>query len=276
MSATSVDWGEAWRQAQDARPHRNTREHWDARAPDFARHAPTSEYAEQFLAVARPDPSWTALDVGCGSGALTLSLAARCRSVTALDFAPGMLEQLSRRCQEAGVRSVTPVLGSWEDDWERLGVGTHDLAVASRSLAVRDLEAALVKLDRAARRRVCISAPVGDGPFDRRVVEAAGRTLRRGPDYLPVHNLLHQLGILATVSFTFWADWPVHASPEEALRSVRWMVRDLTGEEETRLRAWFSATLVPHPGGWRLPAPRIVRWAVMAWDKAMDAPSPTT
>jgi SAM-dependent methyltransferase len=268
-----IDWEGEWRSAQRARPPTPGAQEWDGRAPAFARHTEETGYAELLLDLLRPDPSWTVLDVGSGPGTLAVPFARRVAQVTALDFSPAMLDLLRARCTREGVRNVAAVHGAWEDDWGRLGIGPHDLVVASRSLVVSDLRAALERLQATARRAVCLSTLVGDGPRDRRVLEAVGRAHRPGPDYLTVYGLLHQLGVRADVTLIGREEWKVHPSLDEATAELGWMVRGATAEELARLRCWLERSLVPCPGGLRLPEPRTVEWAVIRWSTGRSAAS---
>jgi SAM-dependent methyltransferase len=235
--------------------------------PSFVRHAEDPGYAEQILALVDPPPSFSVLDVGCGPGTLAVPFARRVARVTALDFSPAMLALLGERCRAEGIANVTPVLGSWQDDWDALGIGAHDLALASRSLAVEDLGGALAKLDARARRLACLCTAVGDGPRDRRVFEAVGRPFQPPPDYLVVYGRLHEMGICADVALLDREEWRVFASPEAAAASMAGTVWGLSADEEAGLLAWLRRSLTPCPGGLRLPEPRIVRWAVIWWRK---------
>ncbi len=266
-----IDWEGEWRAGQRQRPPSGS-EGWSARARAFAGQAADSGYAELVLRLLAPEPEWTALDVGCGAGTLAIPLARRTASVTAVDFSPEMLDLVRARCAKEGVQNVAAVLGSWEDDWDRLGIGAHDLVVASRSLIVEDLGAALAKLDRAARRRACVVAPVGDGPSDRQIFQAAGRPFARRADYVVVVGLLHEMGIHADVALIGKEQWSQYPSHGEALRTLGAMLSGATPEELERLREYLGQSLVAHDGGWRLPAPRSVRWAVISWANGTPAP----
>lgn len=260
-----IDWEAEWRSAQRARPPTPGAKEWDGRAPSFARHTEETGYAELLLRLLQPDPSWSVLDVGCGPGTLAVPFARRVARVTALDFSPAMLDLLRERCARERVANVAAVQGAWEDDWQRLGIGPHDLVIASRSLVVEDLRAALERLQATARRVVCLSTLVGDGPRDRRVLEAVGRGAQPGPDYLTVYGLLRQMGVRADVTLIGREEWRVHPSLDEATVELGWMLRGATAEEQARLRAWLERSLVPCPGGLRLPEPRTVEWAVIRW-----------
>jgi hypothetical protein len=101
------------------------------------------------------------------------------------------------------------------------------------------------------------------------IYEATGRKLNMGPSYTYIYyNMLHRhMGILADIAFIREAgdtDWGSH---EEALDSQRWMFRDLTAEEERRVKDYLDQHLVYVHGRWRLPYERECRWAVMSWEK---------
>ncbi|HTO98089.1 MAG TPA: class I SAM-dependent methyltransferase [Myxococcales bacterium] len=262
-----VDWNEAWKAARARAARRGGSEAWDRRAPSFARHPGRSGYVEKMLSLIDAGPSWSVLDVGCGSGALALPLARKVRSVIALDFSPRMLDILRGRCVEQGLGNVQTVLGAWEDDWEKLGIGACDLALASRSLIVEDLRGALLKLHRAARRQVILTQPVGTGPIDPRIFAAAGRTHVSGPDYLYPLNMLRQLGIRARLDFIPVAQAHRFASVGEALDGLAWMLPDPSPAELERLRDWLQQELVPVAGGLELLPAHSVCWAVLSWSK---------
>jgi SAM-dependent methyltransferase len=264
-----LDWNARWRQAAAGR-WRRTEEHagyWNRRAPSFGDRSPDGAYTRALLELMAPEPGWSVLDVGCGAGTLAVPLARRVRRVTAMDFSEGMLGQLRQRLEQGGLANVQPLLGAWEDDWDALGVGTHDLALASRSLVVEDLAAALAKLDRAARRAVFITSIVGDGPRDRRALEAVGRPFRQGPDYIYVVNLLHQMGIYANVTLIdAEREWRFR-SPAEAQAFYEGYLADLAPAERVRLQAYLGRELVERGDHWALRRPERIRWAVVWWRK---------
>jgi SAM-dependent methyltransferase len=264
----TIDWNEAWKEAKALRTSaKRDIKFWNRRAPSFAKHVTETVYPDAFLKILNPEPQWSVLDMACGGGTLAVPLAKRSRQVTAVDFSDKMLEIVKEKCKEEKVVNITTINARWEDDWNACGIGGYDVAIASRSLVVDDLRAAILKLDAAARERVYLSTIVGDGPYDRRVFEALGRPLNMGPDYIYNYNLLYQMGIHAEVTFIEEKNNRCFEDREDAMNSMRWMLDDLTPAEERTLRAYLDEHLARGDEGWRMDYDRSIRWAVMWWRK---------
>ena len=174
---------------------------------------------------------------------------------------------LEERCEKDGILNINAVEGRWEDDWDALGIGVHDVAIASRSLIVNDLSLAIEKLQRHARRRIYLATLVDDGPFDRNLVMAVGRDFNPGMDYIVVMNYLRQIDIYANLAFTVHREDLEFASLDDALEKLAWMVHDMTESENSRLRAYLSRTLVQRGEKLAMPRSQTVRWAVLWWDR---------
>jgi SAM-dependent methyltransferase len=267
IDVKTLDWNRLWQDRLAMRPfQRRDACYWDERAPSFAK-SRDKAYTDCFLDIMKPEADWTVLDMGCGSGALAVPLAKRVSSVTAVDFSREMLAVVRKRCEDETIRNIETIHGRWEDDWEKLGIGTYDAAIASRSMIVNDLQAAVLKLNAAAGKRVYIVTLTGDGPHDRRIFDAIGRPFDPGPDYIYYYNLLYQLGITANLAFIEETRNRTYAIPEEAVESVEWMFNDLTSREKLRLADYFKEHLVFQSGAWKLSYSTIIRWAVMWWEK---------
>jgi SAM-dependent methyltransferase len=266
---SDIDWNEVIQNKKEIQPKtvNSGPEFWNKRAPSFAEHAGKTFYPDSFIKIMNPDPSWTVLDMGCGGGTLALPMAEKVSHITAVDFSEKMLEILSTEAERRGIKNIRTIHASWEDTWEESGIGMYDVAIASRSLAVDDINSALSKLNNAARKRVIISTVVGDGPFDRKMLEAAGRERSAGVDYIYFYNLLYQMGILANINFITEERNNTFGSIEEALESVRWMFQEMTLEEEVKLTKYLEDHLVVRDGRLVLDYKKKSTWAVIWWDK---------
>ncbi|WP_184421731.1 class I SAM-dependent methyltransferase [Rhodoblastus sphagnicola] len=180
------------------------------------------------------------IDIGCGNGALSVALAPHLETIVALDYSPAMLDVTRHRAVEAGTGNVTTVLRAWEDDWSDLPV--CDVAIASRSTGVMDLEAALRKLDRQARKRVYLTAPVGAREINSSILEALCRPPAPKidkPDYIYFINLLYRMNRMPRLEFIS------HPRSEEPKtdwlgfqRNAAFFLGQLSEPEWERLRAW--------------------------------------
>jgi SAM-dependent methyltransferase len=240
---------------------------WDKRAATFAAYAPSTGYAESFLNLIPIEPKWSVLDMACGGGTLAVPLARKVQSLTAVDFSRNMLEMLEKRCREEGIGNVRRIHGRWQEDWVALGIGRHDVAIASRSLPFDIAEEAINKLDAVTGKRIYLSVAVGDGPYDRSLYQAVGRPFTPGPDYIYYYNLLYRMGIHANLTFIREKHENAWDTFTDAFDAQRWMFSNLTDQEEEKIKEYLLEHLLCEGRSWRLPYERSCRWAVIWWEK---------
>ena len=273
MSGPFFDWNEAASQITRKRREMNSgtrlkgEAFWDMRAPSFAKHADETGYAAAFLDIIKPGRGMTVFDMGCGGGTLAVPLSGLVREVTAADFSSNMLAIVKDKISMFNIKNINPVKLSWDDDWSAAGIGVHDIAIASRSMAVDDIKEAITKLNSTASKRVYISTIVGDGPLDRKVYEAVGREVFPSVDYIYVYNILYQMGIHANVSFITENDVKSYVTFDEALASTCWMLQEMTPDEVVKLHAFMREHLVEKNGKWRKDYAKNYKWAVIWWNK---------
>jgi SAM-dependent methyltransferase len=273
VSPEDKDWNAEWMRLSDQREVAHDAAFWDRRARDFRGGDEASPYVTGFIEGMRIHPGESVLDVGCGSGALALPLARAGHDVVALDFSAGMLDVLRRRAAEEGLPNVRTIHAAWDEDWRAAGVGGADLVIASRSLDVRDLRAALEKLDSFAGRRVCVTLPA-EGLFYPQLLahEAVGRPYaKRGVHRMAAH-ILRQMGVEPEVSFLEHASASRYESWEAALESLRRVVAPAGEREAAALERYAQDHLVEAVGAsgdleWRLEPEVTVPWAFLAWDR---------
>ncbi|MBN2039456.1 MAG: methyltransferase domain-containing protein [Spirochaetes bacterium] len=271
MNFESVDWNKVWKDKRKNIPKkRYSNKYWNKRAPSFSAHAHKSKYAREFLSIIKPCANETVLDMGCGSGTLAIPLASKVKKITAVDFSENMLHHLRDYARKDNIKNIKIIKASWEDDWENAKIGTHDIAVASRSVAIDDLKKAINKLDKAAKKRVYISTVVGDGPHDRKIFEAIRREFITPIDYIYVVNLLYQMGINANVNYISDKYDRIYDSHEAAMNSFYWMLNELTPDEEIRLSGFLKKHLIRKDSKWVIDYKKEVKWAVIWWEKDSD------
>lgn len=263
-----LDWALLWQQANDKKKDRRKEsKDWDLKAKSFASRTVHSIYTDRFIKLLAPEPDWSILDIGCGPGTLALPLAKRIRRVTALDFSTKMLSILNERAAARGQDNIVTRCLSWQDDWAAREIKPHDVAIASRSLAVIDLEAALTRLNNFAVKRVCITDRVKSGPKDPEAFAAIGRESESGPDYIYTVNLLYQMGILPTVEYIRLEETMEYASFSEALTGYTWMFHDLTQNEKQRLEHYVRSISTTGADGTVTVQRRTVpTWAFISWE----------
>lgn len=288
---TTTDWNAEWMRLQEHRRPPDNAEHWNERAKTFPNPLEPSSYAKSFLELADIGKGDTVFDMGCGNGALSIPLAADGHEVIAADFSSGMLDALKQDSEKCGCASnIKRVLASWDDDWESLGIEpkSADVAIASRSIATRDLQAALLKLASVARKRCCITLSCGVSPrADSNILQAIGLQNSIGKDFVYAFMILAQEGVHPSLQYISSTRRDTYASAEDAYLSLKKMVEDaclgVVGADELgkaldRLRDWIGTHLEKNPsagkanefdeveGDYVLDEPRRIKWAFISWD----------
>ncbi len=282
----TTDWNEEWKALQRRRRAAEDPAWWDRRAKHF-RPQQTSPYARDFIALAALEPGESVLDMGCGAGALAIPLARGGHPVTACDFSPAMLETLRQGVTHYGVEGLVRIERlAWDDDWEAAGIAPKsvDAAFASRSIATRDLAAALMKLDRVARRRCSITLVTGASPrVDRHIMDAIGASVTESRDFIYAFNILVGLGRLPEVRYIASPRRDTFDSLEEGVADFARMLEGGNEDRVDELARYLAAHMVKNPdvgkpgqkgrpqGRYMLDHERIVRWAHISWKPGGEA-----
>lgn len=274
LSLAGVDWQQAWQREDSLRSKPADASHWSCRAKSYGERS-LSEYEQEFIDRSGIRPGQTVLDFGCGVGLLAIPLAKMGCKVVACDFSEGMLEMLAANAKAAGVEGlIEPHLLAWDDDWFRAGLAPDcvDVAIASRSIATRDLLGALTKLDAVARQRVCVTVAAGRSPRrDERAFEAVGRSRPPVADFAFCANILFQHGVFPDISYIVTHSRPAFASREEAVESLTDMLGGaVSPDEQARLLSFLDEHYAVDPQAnparsYAADEMREVRWAFISW-----------
>jgi len=266
---SDIDWNELISIQRNKRPEKKEPgpQYWNKRAASFVDHVGKTNYPDAFLKIMEPKADWTVLDMGCGGGTLALPLSNRVKEITAVDYSDHMLAMLGDEIKRRDVNNIKTLKASWDDNWEEKGIRRYDVAIASRSLSVDDLQGAIIKLINCAHRRVYISTVVGDGPYDRKIFDAIGRELIQAVDYIYIYNLLFQMGIHASISFIHEETAKTFDDLDEARDSLKWMLYEITPQEEDKLDRYLHENMIIKNGKKVFNYRKRFKWAVLSWDK---------
>jgi ubiquinone/menaquinone biosynthesis C-methylase UbiE len=268
-----MDWGQAWEERQSHMLISRDVEFWNKCAPRF-KDKKDSNYYFDFRDLADIREGESIFDVGCGSGTFAIPYAMEGHKVFALDFSPAMLKFMMEEAEELGITDmISPVLATWDDDWEALGVPKCDIVIASRSMNAKDLKGALKRLNAIAKRRVCITLPGGTCVrADSRIMKHIGVPVELLPDYIFAQYLLLEMDIKADVKLFGTPKLDVYDSIEEAYQKNIERIGSLTEHQMKMVRKYLDEHLVEliTDDGTKKYAKdytRDVRWAFLTWEK---------
>ena len=132
----------------------------------------------------------TVLDVGAGTGYISLVFAPFAKKVTAVEPAEGMLNILREKAEYLGINNIDYINRKWEDT----KTGEFDIVLASHSIScAKDPLTFFLKMHECARRYVFL---IVFTDFD--IMSMVGRKTRQ-PSYVLLYNMLCSLGIYANV-----------------------------------------------------------------------------
>lgn len=266
-SFNEIDWAAMWHRQMDEASFRGQgADFWDNWARALPAKAEHSGYAEEVMNRLRLAPEYSVLDVGAGTGALAIPLAKRVRRVTALDQSRVMLEMTEKNTKSEGLINITTLNLDWtraqiDRDFQR-----HDVVVVSRSLpSGTDITKSLRLIDSAARRSCYITWKAnGYDELESELSELLGITYVPFPEHVLIYNLLHCMGIHASVELFKTRGCRSYQTLEEAyIQIVRSQQVDAS---KKRMVLDFLARRLEHKNG-SYSQPKNALWALIWWEK---------
>ncbi|MCK9372623.1 MAG: class I SAM-dependent methyltransferase [Sulfuricurvum sp.] len=236
------------------------RDDWDEKSADMAQSTINSPYVEDFISRMELSGDEVILDIGCGPGALTIPLAKRVKEVIAIDFSARMLEELEAYAVRENVSNIKTYHIGWEDNWNHLP--QIDIVVASRSMEVSDIDAALTKMSAHARKRCYLTYKVGGSFVDMNILDYIGKKVKTKPDYWYIPIILYSHGFLPRVDYIETGRGSVRSgSEEEFVESLIWSIGTLEEEYQEKAREYYREVIVAQSR-----PPRPVSWAFISWE----------
>lgn len=227
------------------------------------------DYPQELISKIKIETGDTVLDIGCGNGVITIPLAIKARSITALDISARMLDILKEKAV-AGNLSNIKFINKGIEDVEADEIGYHDVVVASRSLnGIPDIQPELEKINKIARKYVYMTLwGVDNRKFESEMAELLGRESYQHPDYTIVYNLLCEMGVRANVEFMKSNTRNYYSNMREALDRIQWRIGDLDEDEEFLIKEHLSKTLTKHPDGSFSYSRNDSKWVLIWWGKS--------
>jgi len=273
-----TDWNEAWKRQmlanRGARGGRDCVDFWKSEkdADRFDARARKYNWREgrKILKGIELAPGWDVLDIGAGTGTLAIPLAERVRHVTAVEPSPAMMSRLKKHLSERGPYNVRCVAKRWEDVTPGRDLDPpYDVVIASFSLGMMDIRAALTKMDEASSKHVYIYWFAGT-PFWEKNYAALWKDLHGcpypgRPQIDCIYNVLYGMGIHPCVSV--YRNESVYSYPslDAAVDDLKdgYQVRDK--EQEKLLRKYILKTF--REEGKRLVLRGVSDYAKLWWSK---------
>ena len=194
------------------------------------------------------------LDIGAGTGVLSVPLAAHGCEVTAVEPSSVMGEALMEYQHEQKTREITLVPKRWEDvTVEELGE-PYDAVIASYSLMVTDIGEAVLKMQQACRGTTHVFwfltqplwAQVNTGVWK----EIHGTEFYGEPTADCLWQVLCEMGIYANLAVEGGCDPAYYSSIEEAVTEFHGRMNCTTAEQDAILRTYFARTLAKSEKGY--------------------------
>lgn len=261
MFLESIDFAKMYREHKATTDFKGkTSADWDEKSSDMAQSTINSPYVNDFISRMNITGDEVILDIGCGPGALSIPLAKRVKEVIAIDFSAQMLEELKAYAAREGVTNIKTYHIGWEDDWSHLPY--IDIVVASRSMEVADIDAALTKMSAHARKACYLTYKVGGSFVDMNILDFIGKKIKTKPDYWYIPIILYDQGFLPRVDYIETGRGSVRSgSEEEFVESLIWSIGTLEEEYQEKAREYYREVIV----GQSKP-PRAVNWAFIGWN----------
>ncbi|MEM3386790.1 MAG: class I SAM-dependent methyltransferase [Nitrososphaerales archaeon] len=197
-----IDWAETWKRYMQGLNRVKDVSFWDSRAArDNGNWKILSELTKKQLERIDVDFGCKVLEIGSGTGRLTIPLAKVAERVTVIEPSKEMLKLLKVNLKKHGLDNVSFICKRWEDVEIGADIDRHDIVIASLSLLMIDIRDALLKMDAAAKSFVYLFVPAESWmPFELQRIVFDNKAPFNLSDHIIIYNLLDGMGIKANIS----------------------------------------------------------------------------
>ena len=222
-----IDWNEIWKLAHSSIPP--VSDPWKDRAERFDKHIHTlSRDTNEMVTKLNCKPTDTVLDIGAGTGRFSIPISKQAASVTAIEPSATMRKILGQKVVEQNISNMVTIPLPWEHITIGKDIQPHDIVLASHSITMHDLKAALLKINQAAKREVWLVLFAGNKmeSWIHDILMKAGidpSSKKRPFDYLIVYSILHSLQIYADIEILTYEFLENYPDAEAAVEDWRLM-----------------------------------------------------
>ena len=237
---------------------------WD----DWVRSLPPKQehsgYVEEVLRRINYNEDDTVLDVGAGTGALSLPLAKCVRHVTALDHSEAMLDTIAHDAAREQINNIKLLRLDWTKAQLGVDFDQHDIVLVSRSLPAGDDIMHCLDLINHAAKRSCYITWKADGhnPLEAALCSQLGIAYYPFPDYTVLRDIIISLGIIPNIELFATRSKRIFGSLEQAFTQI--VRRHTISETERQSALEFLAANLEYEDGSYVQFSEI-RWALMSW-----------
>lgn len=251
-----INWDELRKISMPPRPPGEDDNRWDHAAAMYNQMAAMEKsYTLNQINAFDAAPTDTVLDIGCGPGRISVPMAKKAQSVTAIDTSEKMLGYCEENAAKADVHNLNARLLDWKSAVLGKDLEQHDIVIACRSVGMEDL----AKLSSFARKYAVViawaNAPcipdILNDLFEGTEGESIPRKLPprdRRLGYNVMYNIVYDLGYdpnIKIVTDGFTKDF---ANREEAYADLR-QLGNVPEERMDRFRANVDKWLTENEHG---------------------------
>lgn len=268
-----INWEEMWRETlcyvNPSEPSIISEiERYDCIAPLFKEWMSIDDYPLKVLENIQLEPDWSVLDIGCGTGALSIPIAKKVKSVTGIDFSAKMLDIIRSDAEKQSITNLQTKYVSWDAVCAGVDIEPHDVVIMSRALSrTMNLSETLEKINQVTNRYAYVTAwGGGERRLNKEVMTALGLEYRNSPDYIYVFNILAQMGIQPNVKQLRCSSRVTYHDISQALQSYQLLYRLNPGQIEV-VQSILEKNLVQCENGLFLAPDDKPVWTLIWWEK---------
>jgi len=250
-----IDWNALWNETLLAsRSNRVSYYEDEKQAKNYDKSMPIRVDGEKRVGGFNFDKEWTVLDIGSGPGTLTIPLAKKVKNVTAVEPSFAMIQLLKAHIAEGNTSNIKIIQSKWEDIAIK-DIGSFDVVIASYSLGMFNIKAAILKMDKAAKRKVYLYTFAGILSWEKFCIDLYPQIHGREYVSLPkpeiILNILYESGIYPDVKVLWGTSFPrMYSGMDAAIKDFRSRLEISGNDHDDLLQKYIEKECEKSNGKW--------------------------